>query len=353
MTRDARHGPYRDRTTAAACRLPPSPAMKRARTVLWSLAAALAFIATVTPQADAQPMRPQEPISPIPLHVDHDPDKAALGEKLFFDPRLSTGKGVSCATCHHPSEGCAETSPVSQGLPGAPGLTNTLSLLNVSHAAKLGWDGQTLVLAEQIDRIIQQDNTMDAHWPELLAQLRRDDRLESEFAKLFDDGITRERVIDTLAEYLKSLDTPNAPFDRYLRGDREAISAKARRGYRLFKDYGCVSCHQGINVGGNMLQVFGIFGEPEAAAKGPETPGSARGTGIAEDRPVFRVPVLRNVAVTAPYFHDGSAKTLPEAISIMARFQLGREIGEDDIAAIEAFLRSLTGLYRGKSVGDM
>src|SRR5690606_181365 len=139
-------------------------------------------------------------------------------------------------------------------------------------------------------------------------------------------------------EFEKSLVTPDAPFDRFLKGEEEAITAEAKSGYKLFKDYGCSSCHQGVNVGGNMLQIFGIFGQPEGAAKGAETPGSAQGSGIADDRPVFRVPSLRNVQHTAPYFHDGSAETLPDAIRVMAQYQLGRPVPEDDIYKIEAFL---------------
>ncbi|MEI2387501.1 cytochrome c peroxidase [Breoghania sp. JC706] len=363
MTRDARNGPYRDRAITRRAplpsRLPRAFIRPFTRPFLALPLLALLFPALPLPAGSAQAepagasALDMEPISPIPLRGDYDEAKAALGERLFSDPRLSAGNGVSCASCHLPDHSLADGLPVSAGLPGAPGLTNTLSLFNVGHAAKLGWDGQTLTLAEQLDTIIQKSNTMAARWPDLLALLRRDEVLNRNFAALFDGGIARDSVLEALAQYLKSLDTPNAPFDRYLRGERDAISAQAREGYRLFKDYGCVSCHQGVNVGGNMLQVFGIFGEPKAAALGPETPGSARGTGISQDRPVFRVPVLRNVAQTAPYFHDGSAETLAEAISIMARFQLGREISDGDIAAIEAFLRSLTGLYRGKPVGDM
>jgi cytochrome c peroxidase len=170
------------------------------------------------------------------------------------------------------------------------------------------------------------------------------------FADIYSDGLQRKNAVDALVTFEKSLNTPNAPFDRYLRGDDTAISVGAKAGYQLFKDYGCVSCHQGVNVGGNMLQVFGIFGKPDAAAGGAKTPGSAQNSGISADRPVFRVPSLRNVAITGPYFHDGSAKTLRDAIGIMAENQLGRSITEEDTARLEDFLRSLTGEYQGVSL---
>jgi cytochrome c peroxidase len=167
---------------------------------------------------------------------------------------------------------------------------------------------------------------------------------------VFSDGLTAANVRTALLEYERSLVTPNAPFDRYLRGDTHAISERAKQGYALFKTYGCASCHQGMAVGGNMLQRVGVmhdyFGD-----RGSVTPadlGHFSVTHLERDRYVFRVPSLRNVALTAPYFHDGTAATLEKAITTMARYQLGRELEDEDVALLAEFLRTLTGEYRGK-----
>lgn len=304
-------------------------------------------------QALADDTRLDEPITPVPLTLDTDPQKVELGRLLFNDSRLSGGNGVSCASCHFLNRGMADGLALSRGLPGHPGITNSLSLFNVGLSSKLTWAGLDLTLAMQTERVIHAPSTMGADWDAVTADLRNDRALSARFAAAYRDGLQTVSVIDALVEFQRSLITPNAPFDRYLRGEDGAIDAGAKQGYRLFKDYGCVSCHQGVNVGGNMLQVFGIFGKPPAAARGAATPGSAQNSGIAEDLPVFRVPVLRNVQFTAPYFHDGSVATLPEAIAAMARYQLGREAPDADIAAIQAFLNSLSGEYQGIPLKDL
>lgn len=294
-----------------------------------------------------------EPITPVPQHTDLDQRKVALGKGLFSDSRLSGGKGISCTSCHLPQYSFTDNVPISHGLPGAPGVTNTPTIFNVGLNALLNWSGQTKTLEEQANRVVEQKNTMGAKWPEVVDALRNDSVLTKAFSAVYDDGIKRENVIDALVEYEKSLNTPDAPFDQYLRGTTTAISDEAKSGYRLFKDYGCVSCHQGVNVGGNMLQVFGIFGTPDAATQGSATPGSAQDTGISTQEPVFRVPSLRNVAVTAPYFHDGSARKLEDAINIMANNQLGRSLEKDEVDKLKAFLTSLTGKYQGVPVGEL
>lgn len=292
----------------------------------------------------------QEPISPLPESIDLDEGKVQLGKRLFSDSRLSSGNGLSCASCHQPAFGMTDGRPVSSGLPDYPGITNSLTILNVGFNTKLSWSGQTSSLEEQADKVIESERTMGGSWEEVVSTLSGDSNMVAQFHQNFPDGLTRKNIVESLVAYEKSLYTPNAPFDRYLRGQSDAISEDAKAGYRIFKDYGCISCHQGVNVGGNMLQVFGIFGSPAAATRGADTEGAARGSGIADDKPVFRVPSLRNVAKTAPYFHDGSAKTLAEAISLMATYQLGREISHDDISKLESFLNSLSGELPTRSV---
>jgi len=294
-----------------------------------------------------------EPISPIPFKTMLDEKKVKLGEALFSDDRLSGSNGVSCSSCHLFERDLSDGIPISGSLPGTIGTTRTLSLFNVGLNSKIGWAGQFLTLEQQAIAVVQDKSRMGGKWEDVVASLRTDLVLNKAFNEIYKDGLKRDNVVDALVEYEKSLNTPNAPFDRYLRGDESAIDQRSKDGYHLFKDYGCASCHQGVNVGGNMLQVFGIFGEPQAALKGPRTPGAAQGSGIDDSRPVFRVPSLRNVAERPPYFHDGSAPTLTDAIGKMARYQLGRNISDEDVGKIEAFLNSLSGEYHGVPVGKL
>ncbi|WP_292444178.1 cytochrome c peroxidase [Mesorhizobium sp.] len=301
-----------------------------------------------TAATDMQPIT-MEPISPVPLQVELDQKKVELGRMLFNDSRLSSGNGLSCASCHVLQRALADGQPISAGVAGDSMTTNTLTLFNVGLNQMLGWNGQTTSLEEQAEGVVKR--RMGGDWNEIVSTLGADSGMRAAFGEIYNDGLTRNNIISALVEYEKSLDTPNAPFDRYLRGDQNALSADAKAGYQLFKDYGCASCHQGVNVGGNMFQVFGIFGTPDAAENGALTEGSAQDTGIADDRPVFRVPSLRNVQHTGPYFHDGSVSTLPEAIGIMAQYQLGRDISKEEILKIQAFLDSLTGEYKGTPIG--
>jgi cytochrome c peroxidase len=184
----------------------------------------------------------------------------------------------------------------------------------------------------------------------LLATLRADSDYRRAFAAIYGGDIRREQILDALAAYQRSLVTPNARFDRYLRGEPGAITPEEEHGYRLFKAYGCIACHQGANVGGNLFQKFGIFADPFAGRDAATRADLGRFTitGDEADRHVFRVPSLRNAALTAPYFHDGSAKSLEEAVEIMARNQLGRTLAEREVALIVAFLRTLTGERGGR-----
>jgi cytochrome c peroxidase len=192
---------------------------------------------------------------------------------------------------------------------------------------------------------------MDITWPELLARLGADAGYLSAFQAVFPDGLTRRNVLDALATFERSLETPDSRFDRYLRGDRDALTGSERRGYALFRDYGCAACHQGVNIGGNMFQKFGLF--PSGALLSNPDLGRFQVTGASRDRGVFRVPSLRNVAVTAPYFHDGHADSLETAVDTMAKVQLGKTLRPDETGLIVAFLRTLTGRYRGQPIGPV
>ncbi len=285
-------------------------------------------------------------IAPIPLRTHVDRTRAALGRRLFFDTRLSGDGSIFCARCHDPTHAYTDGRRRSLSLvPEASARQfNVPTLLNVSLNFAFGWRAEHETLEAQARSVIENPEHMGADWPGALHRLRADPALVAEFESAFADGLTATNVTRAIAEFERSLITPNAALDRYLRGDRNALSEEALCGYRTFHRYGCVSCHQGVNVGGNLLARFGIFGSPYEGRETlvPTDLGRYSLTGRENDRRVFRVPSLRNVALTAPYFHDGSARTLEDAVRIVARYQLGREVPEKDMDCLVAFLHSLT-----------
>jgi cytochrome c peroxidase len=171
------------------------------------------------------------------------------------------------------------------------------------------WDGIADTLEAHAEIVLRNPSLMNITWSEVLARLGADEGYVSGFQAAYPDGLTRPNVLNALASFERSLETPDSRFDRYLRGERDALTGSERRGYQLFKSYGCVTCHQGINIGGNMFQRFGVFPDPEIQHSDADL-GRYRLTGGSRDRGVFRVPSLRNVAVTGPYFHDGRAASL-------------------------------------------
>ena len=219
---------------------------------------------------------------------------------------------------------------------------------NVSGNARLNWKGNFRTLEEQNDSVLRNARIMNANWDELLSKLRNDSDYLKDFFAIYRNSPARVHVLDALATFECSLVTPNSRFDRRLRGERSAISPEEEQGYQLFKSYGCVACHQGANFGGNLSQPFGIFDDPfnpRGATGAGNDRIAARG---AEDGQLYRVPSLRNVAVTAPYFHNGYTSSLAEAVEIMGRSQLGRDLSKDDVRLIVQFLNTLTGEYEGR-----
>lgn len=289
-----------------------------------------------------------EPIRPLPELEAIDPRKAALGERLFHDARLSADDSVSCATCHDLNHGGADGRKKPVGIQGAVGSVNTPTVFNSAYNFSQFWDGRALNLEEQAAGPVHNPKEMGSNWDQVTAKLNTDFEMKAKFRELYEDGITGGNIVDAIAAFERTLVTIDAPFDRYLRGEMDAISADAKRGYELFQSYGCASCHQGVNVGGNMYQTMGAMGD-YFGDRGGETEsdqGRYKVTGRDEDRHVFKVPSLRMVAHTAPYFHDGQAKTLEEAIEYMAKYQLGRDIPKADMKPIVEFLRSLAGEYK-------
>ncbi len=313
-----------------------------------------AIPASETPFMLLQPpaAEPQEPITPIPLSLALDPQRVALGERLFHDVRLSHDNTRACTVCHPIQRGGMDGRPRAITAKGTLHLRNTPTIFNVGLNAAFNWDGMVTTLEAHAETILLQPNLMNTTWPELLAKLQADADYVTRFNTAYAGGLTPASVLDALASFERSLLTPNARFDRYLRGELQALTAPEQQGYRLFKSYGCVACHQGMNIGGNMYQKFGIF----AAPGGMDSPAAVIDLGryvvtkVPRDREVFRVPSLRNVAVTAPYFHDGRASTLEGAVETMARVQLGRTITPEEIGLIVQFLHTLTGEYHGRPV---
>jgi cytochrome c peroxidase len=294
----------------------------------------------------------QEPIVPLPLNVPEDRAKVALGERLFHDVRLSGQNTMSCATCHRLGQGGDDGLPRAMTATGTRHPRNTPTIFNVAFNAAFNWDGGVRTLEGHAERVLLSPALMHTTWPELLARLHSAADYRAAFATLYPGHLTPAHVLDALATYERSLVTPNSRFDHYLRNHPEALSPIERRGYEIFKAYGCVACHQGINVGGSMFQKFGIF-QQVSAPHDPTRPvdlGRFLLTRVPRDREVFRVPSLRNVGVTAPYFHDGRAPTLEDAVAVMARVQLGRTLSPEEIHAIVQFLHTLTGEYQGRAL---
>jgi cytochrome c peroxidase len=291
----------------------------------------------------------KEPITPIPLAAEVGTAKVALGEKLFHDPWLSHTNAIACATCHRLAEGGDDGLPLARTADGALYSRNTPTIFNVALNSRYRWDGAVRTLEAEAEATLHSAAMMNTSWPELLTKLRAAPDYVAAFNAAYPGGLTREHVLDALTAYTRSLLTPNARFDQYLRGQHQALTAAEQRGYQLFKAYGCAACHQGVNVGGNMFQRFGIF-RGDSAPRDDDDLGRFMVTGVARDRYVFRVPSLRNVAVTAPYYHDGRVETLETAVELMAKRQLDTTLSAEEINLIVQFLHTLTGEYRGRSL---
>lgn len=275
----------------------------------------------------------QEPITPIPPAPAADPLKLALGKSLFEDPRLSRDGTRSCSSCHDIRTNGAGNTRRDMSLDGSPLRFSTSTVFNAALSFRLGWAGGFRTLEAQAASSIESPDIMGTSIDGVLGRLRTDPAMAARFRQAYGREPDRASLLDAIATFERSLVTPDSPFDRWLEGDDGALPADAQDGYRLFKSLGCVSCHQGVNIGGNLFQRHGIF--HPLASPDPE---------------MLRVPSLRNIATTAPYFHDGSAATLESAVRNMALAQLDRTLSDQQVTAIVAFLRSLTGTYEGHPV---
>lgn len=285
-----------------------------------------------------------EPISPIPASLPLDARKVVLGKQLFHDKRLSGDGTLSCASCHDLARGGVDGRQKPIGVGGMMGDLNTPTVFNSAFSFRQFWDGRAATLEEQVDGPLENPKEMASSWPATLARIGADPQYAARFREIY-GSLKAEHVKDAIAEFERSLLTPGSRFDRYLQGDKKALRTEELEGYRLFKNYGCVACHQGVNVGGNLYQRLGVFSPyyTDSFVNQAANRGRAAVTGKAEDLHVFKVPSLRNVALTAPYFHDGSVATLEQAVLIMGQYQLGVVIPASELTLIVAFLRTLTG----------
>ena len=293
-----------------------------------------------------------EPVRPIALAVDVDERKAKLGFMLYHDARLSVDNTVSCASCHDLSTAGVDNKQYSEGVQGQKGGVNAPTTFNALYNFVQFWDGRAETLADQaagppLNPVEMASQSFD----EIIAKLSADKALTKEFLEVYPDGWSQENITNAIEEFERTLITPNSPFDKYLRGDNAAITAEAKRGYELFKEYNCATCHVGVNLGGESYELMGLR-EHYFAARDMEMTeednGRFKQTQLERDRHRFKVPGLRNVALTWPYYHDGTRATLEEAVRDMGRYQSGVMLTDAETSDIVAFLNSLTGEYQGK-----
>ena len=282
-----------------------------------------------------------EPIQPIQAAKVTEPAKVELGKKLFFDPRLSKSGFISCNSCHNLGMGGSDNLKSSIGDKWQKGPINSPTVLNSRNNLAQFWDGRAKDLKAQAGGPIANPGEMALTHELAVDMLRSIPQYVSEFKTVFgSDKLTIDEVTTAIAAFEDTLVTPNSRFDQWLKGNKKALKPDELAGYKLFKDSGCVACHNGPNVGGTSFQKMGVV-EPFKTTSTAE--GRSAVTGKDADRLNFKVPTLRNVELTYPYFHDGSADTLAQAVTTMGRLQLGRTFTDTETTQIVAFLKTLTG----------
>ena len=306
--------------------------------ILRALIVSLLSIGTI---AAPPALSADEPIQPIEAHKPKNAKMVELGEMLFFDPRLSKSAFISCNSCHNLSMGGSDNLPSSIGHKWHQGPINAPTVLNSSMNLAQFWDGRAKDLKDQAGGPIANPGEMGFSHALAVDVLRSIPQYRARFKELFGgDKIDIGMVTGAIAAFEETLVTPDSRFDKWLKGDKTAINQTELDGYKLFKESGCVSCHNGPAVGGTSYQKMGVH-EPYKTTSKAE--GRFAVTGKDADRFMFKVPTLRNVELTYPYFHDGAAATLEEAVDTMGRLQLGRKFTKDENTKVVAFLKTLTG----------
>ena len=288
-------------------------------------------------------------IPTVPPELPGNPPSAAkveLGKMLYFDPRLSASHTISCSSCHSIGLGGADAESTSIGHRWQHGGRNAPTVFNAVFNKAQFWDGRAKDLEEQAGGPMVNPLEMASPPAHVVEQLNGIPGYADAFAKAFpgeSNPVTLANAQKAIAVFEATLITPNAPFDRFIDGDANALSAAQKQGLALFMDKGCAACHNGVNVGGGMYAPFGVVEKPGADILPPGDKGRFMVTKTPSDEYVFKVPTLRNIALTAPYFHTGQVWDLRQAVAIMGTSQLGVQLTDDEIDKITAFLGSLTG----------
>jgi len=289
----------------------------------------------------AAPVVAKEPIEILKPAKITAPEKVELGKMLFFEPRLSKSGFISCNSCHNLSLGGVDALPTSIGHNWQEGPINSPTVLNAEYGLAQFWDGRAKDLKEQAGGPIANPGEMGYTHELAVSTVDSMPAYQARFEAIYGkNSVNIDNITDAIAEFEKTLVTPNSPFDLYLQGDQDAITAEAEAGYQLFKNKGCTSCHNGPAVGGTMYMKMGLV--KPFHTKNPAE-GRIAVTGNDADKFVFKVPTLRNIELTYPYFHDGATWTLAEAVNTMADIQLGQQLSDKETLEMVAFLKSLTG----------
>lgn len=285
----------------------------------------------------AHSSEPVHAVPPIPADNTMTPEKIELGKMLFFEPRLSSSGIVSCATCHNPSFAFTDREERALGHNHQVGPRNTPTVLNSAFLDVQFWDGRAATLEEQALGPIQATVEMNATLPEVVSRLKAIPEYNRRFTAVFagKEPVNPKNIAKAIAAFERTLITTNAPFDRFLMGDTMAISPVAKRGWELFQQKGCIGCHSGHNFTNSQFFKIQVPGSTDL--------GRYQVTKKEEDKYKFRVQSLRNIALTYPYFNNGSVWKLTDAIKIMSAEMLHSETGDEDAKDIEAFLQTLTG----------
>ena len=295
--------------------------------------------------------RAGEPVRPIVPPTDIDKEKALLGFALYHDTRLSVDNTVSCASCHDLDAGGVDNHQYSHGVEERLGGVNAPTVYNAVYNFVQFWDGRANTLAEQaagppLNPVEMASTSFD----EIITKLSADANYVAQFAKLYPEGITEASITDAIEEFERTLTTPNSRFDKWLRGDDAAITAEELKGYNLFKEYNCATCHVGPNLGGMSYELMGLrrhYFDARGLELTEEDNGRYKQTNNERDRHRFKVPGLRNIELTWPYYHDGTRLTMEDAVRDMALYQADVKLSNSEVDAIVAFLRTLTGEHEG------
>lgn len=257
---------------------------------------------------------------------------------LFNDTILSKNNTISCASCHFLNDGGDDNIQHPYGIDGISISRNSPTVFNAVFNATQHWDGAFNTLQEQVDSSIKNDFSMHSNFIDIINKLNKNKLYKEKFHSIYKEEINKKNILDTISEFIKALITPNSKFDKYLNGNTSILSNDELDGYKLFKEYGCISCHNGVNIGGNLITKIGFIKTYDTSDLGHYYVSNKK-----EDIYYFKVPSLRNIELTAPYFHDGKIKTLKGAVKKMIFHQVGYTLNDKEIDNIIKFLKTLTG----------